>query len=202
MKAIMEGRYLECDQDLTRNLALDLDIHFESMVRSYQDRLYAFVLRLGLRTQDAEEVVQDAFVKAYRAMSRYDAEQVRSLTLRAWLYRITLNTVRNRVRRRQPTTTSLDEAGTGAAVAAALADRDGPAEHLERSERRAELAKALAYLPQRYRQAVTLRHVASLSYSETAVILSRPVGTVKSDVHRGLIMLRDNLQHTKEGRLT
>ena len=202
MKAMMEGHYLECDQDLTRNLALDLDTHFESLVRSYQDRLYAFALRLGLRTQDAEEVVQDAFVKAYRAMSRYDTEQVRSLTLRAWLYRITLNTVRNRFRRGQLTTTSLDESGTGATAASALADRDGPAEHLERSERRVELARSLASLPQRYRQAVTLRHVASLSYSEAAEILRRPVGTVKSDVHRGLTMLRDILQNTKEGRLT
>ena len=105
--------------------------------------------------------------------------------LRPWLYRITLNVVRNRLRRRQVPRAPLEAAGTQASQ-----DSPGPAASAERSETRRELTAALAALPRRYREAVLLRHVEDLSYPEAAAVLARPVGTVKSDVHRGLAQLR------------
>src|SRR5215831_4140993 len=87
---------------LTEALARDLDGSFEAVVREYQDRLYSFALRLTGRPEDAEDVAQDAFVRAYRALQSYGAERVRALALKAWLYRITLNVARNRLRGKKP----------------------------------------------------------------------------------------------------
>ena len=87
------------DEHLAARLATDLDANFEDLVRTYQDRLFGFALRMTAESQDAEESAQDAFVRAYRALERYPTEQRRTLKLKAWLYRITLNVVRNRVRR-------------------------------------------------------------------------------------------------------
>src|SRR5262245_25859241 len=84
---------------LSARLADDLDRHFEQLVRMFQDRLYGFALRLTGSPQDAEESVQDAFVRAYHALERYPHEQRQTLQLKPWLYRNTLNVVRNRVRR-------------------------------------------------------------------------------------------------------
>src|SRR5262252_8133347 len=89
------------DGPLEAALAADLDGPFERLVPEYQDRLFGFALRLTRSREDAEEIAQDAFVRAYRAMKSYPAERVRSLALRAWLYRITLNVARNHRRRRR-----------------------------------------------------------------------------------------------------
>ena len=96
------------EQSLSAHLAVDVDAHFEAFVRTYQDRMYAFALRLTGSRQDAEDSTQDAFVRAYRALQGYPPEQRRALHLRAWLYRIVLNVVRNRVRRHTLTLVPLD----------------------------------------------------------------------------------------------
>lgn len=179
------------DSSLARALANDLDGHFEQLVRTYQDRLYGFALRLTGSPQDAEESTQDAFVRAYRALERYPAERRRELRLRPWLYQIALNVVRNRVRRRVPPLVPLDGAvGNGLA---ARADEQPEALALH-AERWARLATVLGDLPSRYKTAVVLRHVQGLSYAEAAEVLGQPLGTTKSDVHRGLRLLRDKLE--------
>src|SRR3979411_1838570 len=96
------------EQRLSAYLAEDLDGHFEDFVRTYQDRIYAFALRLTGSRQDAEESTQDAFVRAHRALVGYAPERRRELHLRAWLYQIVLNVVRNRVRRHTLTVVGLD----------------------------------------------------------------------------------------------
>lgn len=179
------------DDDLPAALAADLDGHFERLVLAYQQRLYAFALRLTSQPRDAEEIAQDAFVSAYRALALYPAERVRDLALRPWLYQITLNAARNRARVRRPATTPLDEEGMYTEPAAAAEQQ--PESRAESAERAGELAALVAELPERYRVAVLLHHVACLGYGEAALILGHPVGTVKSDVHRGIRLLRDAL---------
>src|SRR5688572_25900883 len=98
------------DERLASRLASDLDASFEDLVQAFQDRLFGFALRLTGRAQDAEDVTQDAFVRAYRALERYPTEQRRTLQLKAWLYRITLNVVRNRARRPVFASVSVDNA--------------------------------------------------------------------------------------------
>src|SRR6202158_2166495 len=96
------------EQTLSAHLAMDLDGHFEDFVRTYQDRMYAFALRLTGSRQDAEESTQDAFVRAYRALLNSPQKRRRELHLRAWLYQIVLNVVRNRVRRHALAVVPLD----------------------------------------------------------------------------------------------
>src|SRR5258708_206923 len=95
---VFQGLMID-ERSLSAYLAVDLDGHFEHLVRTYQDRLYSFALRLTGSRQDAEESTQDAFVRAYRALQGYAEDRRRAMRLRPWLYQITLNTVRNRVRR-------------------------------------------------------------------------------------------------------
>jgi len=179
------------EERLAAALADDLDANFEHLVRMYQDRLFGFALRLTGIRQDAEDCIQDAFIRAYRALERYPMEQRRTLLVKAWLYRITLNVVRNRVRR--PVFASVTVDGH---VADWLADANAeqPDVVVESTETNRELAGLVEQLPPRYQVAVVLRHVQGLSYAEAAAVLEQPVGTTKSDVHRGLRLLRDALE--------
>jgi RNA polymerase sigma factor (sigma-70 family) len=159
-----------------------LDHVFERMVHDHQDRLYALGFALSGNRHDAEEIAQDTFLRAYRALVRYPPERVRDLKQRAWLHRIAVNVARNRFRRPEPRTVELNGSEQDAAP--------GPE---SRALARMELdgvASALGCLPDRYREAVVLRFVQDLSYAEAAEVLGQPVGTVKSNVHRGLKLLR------------
>lgn len=155
---------------------------FERMVHEHQDRIYALGFALTGNRQDAEEVAQDTFLRAYRALATYPQERVRELKQKAWLHRIALNVFRNRVRRPRPRLVELN----GSEPDHAPGPEDGVLRRLELDE----LACRVAALPARFRDAVVLRHVQELSYSEAAEALGQPVGTVKSNVHRGLKLLR------------
>ena len=155
---------------------------FERMVRDNQHRVYALCLALTGNRHDAEDVAQDTFVRAYRALCTYAPERIRDLKQRAWLNRIAINVVRNRARGVRPRLVELNgrEPDRGA----------GPEEDVLRKTEIAEVVARVACLPAKYREAVVLRHVQDLSYAEAAEALGLPVGTVKANVHRGLKMLR------------
>ena len=180
------------EQALPRALSRDLDGHFEDLVVCFQDRLFGFAARSLGNARDAEEATQDAFVRAYRALEGYAPERRRDLHLRAWLFQIALNVVRNRVRRGRLAESPLD-ADLESVVPANVVDEQ-PELASVRAERVRELAAALRGLPERYAAAVSLRHVHGLSYEEAAHVLGQPVGTTKSDVHRGLRLLRESLE--------
>jgi RNA polymerase sigma-70 factor (ECF subfamily) len=164
---------------------------FDRIVDDYQRRLYGFALRMTGNREDAEEIVQDAFVRAFRALGKMSDEQRADLRLQPWLYTITLNVTRNRLRSKRPTNVALD----------ALADPDallrdsveGPARPETIVEQNAEVAlveKALLQLPMHLRAAATLRFIEGRSHPEIAEILHQPIGTVKSHVHRAVRILR------------
>lgn len=182
------------DDDVTVRLAADLDGAFEQLALAYQRRLYAFALRMTGRREDAEEIVQDTFVRAYRALASYPRERILALRLRPWLFQIAANVARNRVRKTTldtvPMTSGRDDQP---AYDPAEDEAIGPEAMAERSERRREIATALLALPERHRAAVVLRHVEGLGYEEIAMALGHPVGTVKAHVHRGVLELRDVL---------
>jgi RNA polymerase sigma-70 factor (ECF subfamily) len=169
---------------LTRELARDLDRCFDDLVQAYQRPLFAYAYRMMNSAQDAEEVVQDVFIRAYRALSEYEPDRIRSMALSPWLYRICVNQVRNKHRRAQVLTDSLpDEMG--------MPHEAESTEHgYERQETKDELHALMAYLPPVYRTAILLRFMNDLSYLEMAQVLDQPEGTVKSNVHRGLSRLR------------
>jgi RNA polymerase sigma-70 factor (ECF subfamily) len=169
-------------------------------VIAYQDRLYSFALRLTGRREDAEEVAQDAFVRAYRALGTYAAERIRTMALRAWLYQITLNVARNRFRGKKLKVVSLDHplpGGGDATFEAADDEALRPDARYEQSRRRADIATLVGALPERYRAPLILRYVEGLRLEEVARVLKQPVGTAKSNVHRGVVALREALVESR-----
>ena len=186
--------------DLLVRLSLDLNGSFEDLMLAYQDRIYSFAFRLSGDPRDAEEISQDAFVAAYRGLQGYEPERIRGLALRPWLYRIALNVYRNRSRRKRVTTVDLDrdapgdEAGyTPTAYQPPAPETSRPEAIVEQRELQERLAALVAGLPERYRVAVVLRFIEGLSYAELAEALDQPVGTVKSNVHRAIERLRNNV---------
>jgi RNA polymerase sigma-70 factor, ECF subfamily len=184
------------DDELCTLLATDLDGGFEALVLRHQDRLYTIAVRLLGDPRDAEEIAQDAFVRAYRALASWEPARIRELHLRAWLATIVVNLCRNRATRRarRAAAVTIDGGGPdGASLGAALPSEDRRGSPHETAIRREELthwSRLLAGLPPRYRMPIVLHHVDGLSIPEVARVLGRPEGTLKAQVHRGLAMLR------------
>jgi RNA polymerase sigma-70 factor (ECF subfamily) len=176
--------YSDVCMELGERLSHDLDDAFLDLVALHQDLIYGVALAVVRRPADAEDVAQEAFVRAYRALSGYPRERIIGLKLRPWLARIALNLARNEMRR------SRREAELEAASEPRTREADEPVVLAERREQRDFWKRLLASLPARYQAAVALRHVEGLSYPELAQALGRPLGSVKSDVHRGVRLLR------------
>ena len=182
---------MDTDAALASRLARDLEAGFPELVDQHEDRLYTIALRLLGDRRDAEEVAQDALVRAFRAMRGYQRDRIAALRLRPWLASIAVNLARNRRRRvddRQPPS-QLDPM-LDAGFDVAIDGRSGPEHGTERRETQRELAVALLRLTPAVRAAIVLRHVDGLSVAETAAALGRPEGTIKAQVHRGLRELR------------
>jgi RNA polymerase sigma-70 factor, ECF subfamily len=165
---------------------------FEEIVDEYQRRLYGFALRMTGNREDAEEIVQDAFVRAYRALAKMSPEQRGELRLQPWLYTITLNVTRNRLRSKRPANVALDAMADADAVLRSSL-REGPPQPEKIIEQNADMAlveQALLQLPMHLRAAATLRFIEGRSHPEIAEILDQPIGTVKSHVHRAVRILR------------
>ena len=182
---------MDTDEQLAARLAVDLDRAYPALVADHANRLYTIALRLLGDPRDAEEVAQDALVRAHRAIAGYPPERIRDLRLRPWLASIAVNLAHNRRRRhddRRPPARlePLLDAGFDPA------DRHAPSgpAATARREAIAELAGLLLELPAPVREAITLRHVDGLSVAETAEALGRPEGTIKAQCHRGLRELR------------
>lgn len=193
---------MDTDVALANRLARDVDAAFPALVADHQDRLYTIALRLLGDRRDAEEVAQDALVRAFRAMHEYPRERVATLRLRPWLASIAVNLARNRRRRhddRQPPGSL--EPMLDAGFDPPADGRSAPAIAAARRETQQELAEALLRLTPAVRSAIVLRHVDGLSLAETAEALGRPEGTIKAQVHRGLRELRALLEATPEPTL-
>jgi RNA polymerase sigma factor (sigma-70 family) len=155
---------------------------FERMVHEHQHRLFALGFALTGNRHDAEEVAQDTLLRAYRALVTYSPDRIRELKQRPWLHRIAVNVARNRYRGLRPRMVELNGSEQDAAP--------GPESRALSRVAMDDVAASLAALPPRYREAVVLRFVQDLPYAEVAEALGQPVGTVKSNVHRALKMLR------------
>jgi len=181
------------DTLLAGALARDLDRSFERLVIAYRTRIVEFVARMLHDNARAEDVAQDVFVRAYRALQTYPAERTGELRLRSWLYAIAHNLTRNAVRDAPPRSDSLDF--DDGEPRAALADPDpGPEEALLRAVAWDSVAEAIGRLSPALRPAFVMRYVDELSYEEIAESLDQPIGTVKASAHRGLLAVRAHLE--------
>ena len=170
---------------------------FEADALASIDSLYRTALRLTRSAADAEDLVQDTYLKAFRAADRFEP----GTNLRAWLFTILHNTARNRARDRSRDAVmvdseTVDQAADGR-VYAGSAGVLTPEALLLKDTLTPELQRAIDDLPGAFRQAVWLRDVEEFSYAEIANMLNIPAGTVMSRISRGRRMLFDRLQHLK-----
>jgi RNA polymerase sigma factor (sigma-70 family) len=166
-------------------LALDVAGAFPTLVTHHQDLVYGIARRSVRERADAEDLAQEAFLRAFRALRTYEPSRIQALHLRGWLARITLNLARNRARDRSPETADVT------AIREPADDRAPSPERVAQGRESAAMwRRLLDDLPPAYRRAVELRHVDGLAYPELAEALGKPLGTVKSDVHRGIRLLR------------
>lgn len=168
--------------ELPNRLAEDLDEAFPDLVRVMADDLVSGLSRL--HGHDGEDLAQEALIRAYDALTGYDARRIRDLRLRGWMWTIALNLGRNhaRARARRPTPVELHD------------------RHATEDPEPADTAawdRRLSALSPVQRRAVVLRHVVGLSTGEIAQATGRAEGTVKSDVSRGLERLRTILEEER-----
>jgi RNA polymerase sigma-70 factor (ECF subfamily) len=180
--------------DLLELLATDLDRSFHHLVLSFQQRLYIFALRQTGSPQDAEDITQEAFLRAYYALADYPAERIRAMKLQPWLYKIALNVFYRQREGARLHCTSLDQSEESIFLEIEDDEREQPEHIAEGREDLHELEAQLTQLPTQYRVAVSCYYFEELSYREIAELLNQPVGTVKSHVHRGTQLLRKNMQ--------
>ncbi|MDO4822007.1 MAG: sigma-70 family RNA polymerase sigma factor [Rothia sp. (in: high G+C Gram-positive bacteria)] len=167
---------------------------FEREALMYVDQLYAAALRMARNPQDAEDLVQEAYMKAFSAFHQYKP----GTNLKAWLYRILTNTYINvyRKRQREPYQANTDTvedwqlARAGAHDSKGLPSAENEAlAHLPDSD----IKEALQSIPEDFRMAVYYSDVEGFSYKEISEIMDTPIGTVMSRLHRGRKLLRDKL---------
>jgi RNA polymerase sigma-70 factor (ECF subfamily) len=184
------------DSDILALLATDLRHSYEQLVSTYWHQLKVFVLRQeGSPREDAEDIVQEAFVRAYYALERYPAQRILALKVRPWLYKITWSVYCNyTLRSKLPQSVPLDTSKDSAFLELEDDSHEQPEEVFENEERRRELIALVDTLPQRYRQVVSLHYFEDLDYQEIADIFNQPAGTVRVSVHRGIGLLRKALE--------
>lgn len=164
---------------------------FEADALSHIDSLYGTAMRLTRRPSDAEDLVQETYLKAFRSSAQFQ----RGTNLKAWLFTILHNTFRNMRRRDGRNPVDVD---SGVVEQAGNPAREyTPEQILTRASLDGDLQAALDALPDAFRQAVWLRDVEELPYAEIAQVLGVPIGTVMSRISRGRRALYERLADTR-----
>jgi RNA polymerase sigma-70 factor, ECF subfamily len=178
------------DEELVaRSRGGDLD-SFNQLVVRWERPIYALAYRVIGREEEARDVAQETFLRAFRALGGFKGQAKFS----SWLYRITLNLCRDWIRRERRTPVS--QAPEGVDIIE-LAGETEPSESIEDLVSRRELgravAKAMAMLPEEQRTAIILKEYHGLTFQEIADLLECPLSTVKTRLYQGLIVLRKQL---------
>ena len=179
------------DEELVaRSIGGDLD-SFNQLVLRWERPIYALAYRVIGREEDARDVAQEAFLRAFRALGGFKGQAKFS----SWLYRITLNLCRDWIRRERRT--PIAQAPEGVDLIE-LAGESSPTESVEELVSRRQLGraveKAMALLPEEQRTAIILKEYHGLTFQEIADLLDCPLSTVKTRLYQGLSVLRKQLR--------
>jgi len=174
---------------------------FDALVLKYQHKVVKLVMRYVRNPAEAEDVAQEAFIKAYRALPQFRGESA----FYTWLYRIAINTAKNAVvsRDRSPVEFDLDSQNTDEAydMQGRLKDSETPEGLVLTDEIRSTVNSAIDALPEDLRTAIVLRELEGLSYEEIAAAMGCPVGTVRSRIFRAREAIDRRLREVFEGGL-
>lgn len=167
---------------------------FETLVEIYSPRLYGYFYRLTGRREDAEDLLQEVFVRVVRMIGRYEHDG----RFDAWLFRIATNLVRDRVRR-QRRAPGFEVAGGDDDEPGRLEELpddeiDQPDSNVELTEQVDRLQQALSGLPAAEREVILLRHFSQMSFKAVAEAMGTPLGTALARAHRGLARLRQLME--------
>lgn len=164
---------------------------FDELLQKTQKQAYGLAYRLTGNSAEAEDLVQESFLRAYRFFHRYDP----GLPFASWLYRIMTNAHVDSVRRRSRLrTTSLEQAGADGSTAWELPDQTPAPDRVMMDQALGEpVQKALNAMTPEFRTAVLLADVEGMAYDEIAEVMQTSVGTVRSRIHRGRRQLRNHL---------
>ena len=170
---------------------------FAELVELYKDKIFHLAYRMLNNKQEAEDAVQETFLRVYTNLHRYDENQKFS----TWIFRIGTNLCIDKLRRRKQTY-SLDAEmtdGEGNDYYAMLpSDEDTPEKQLIVSETQAQIHRAIETLPEKYKSVVILRYLHDMSLQEISDVLDMPVTTIKTRVHRGREYLRKKLEQEEQ----
>lgn len=184
----------EVDQQLVERAQRGEKYAFELLVAKYQRRLGRLISRFVRDSAEAEDVTQEAFIKAYRALPAFRGESA----FYTWLYRIGINTAKNylvALGRRPPMSTQFDaEESEDFEGADLLQDVNTPENELMSKQVAEVVNSSLLQLPDDLRNALTLREIEGLSYEEIADIMNCPIGTVRSRIFRAREAIASNLR--------
>jgi RNA polymerase sigma-70 factor, ECF subfamily len=174
---------------------------FDALVLKYQHKVVKLVMRYVRNPAEAEDVAQEAFIKAYRALPQFRGESA----FYTWLYRIAINTAKNAVvsRDRSPVEFDLDAQNSDEAydMQGRLKDSETPEGLVLTDEIRSTVNSAIDALPEDLRTAIVLRELEGLSYEEIAAAMGCPVGTVRSRIFRAREAIDRRLREVFEGGL-
>jgi RNA polymerase sigma-70 factor (ECF subfamily) len=174
---------------------------FDVLVLKYQHKVVKLVMRYVRNPAEAEDIAQDAFIKAYRALPQFRGDSA----FYTWLYRIAINTAKNAVvaRDRNPVDFDLDMTNNDESyeMQGRLKDSETPEALVLTDEIRTTVNAAIANLPDDLRTAIVLRELEGLSYEEIAATMDCPVGTVRSRIFRAREAIDTRLREVFEGGL-
>jgi len=174
---------------------------FDALVLKYQHKLVKLVMRYVRNPAEAEDIAQEAFIKAYRALPQFRGDSA----FYTWLYRIAINTAENAVvsRDRSPIEYDLDRNNTDESydMQGRMKDPDTPEGLVLTDEIRSTVNAAIEALPEDLRTAIVLRELEGLSYEEIAATMDCPVGTVRSRIFRAREAIDRRLREVFEGGL-
>jgi RNA polymerase sigma-70 factor (ECF subfamily) len=180
------------DEELVRLAKGGDTAAFGKLMERYQNKIYRLGRRMTETDEDAEDVLQEAFIKAFRSLGGFKEKSKFS----TWLYRITVNLALMKLRKKKLDAVSLDEpvaTEEGSVQRDIEDDTKDPLDQLIETESLETLDEAISELPPRYRAVFVLRHVEELSTEETARILKISVPAVKSRLHRTRMALKEKL---------
>ena len=174
---------------------------FDLLVRKYQHKVVKLVLRYVRNPAEAEDIAQEAFIKAYRALPQFRGDSA----FYTWMYRIAINTAKNSLasRDRSPIAYDLDltDPEESHSVQTKLQDPDTPEGMALTEEIRLIVNSAIEALPEELKTAIVLRELDGLSYEEIAAAMECPVGTVRSRIFRAREAIDKRLREVFEGGL-